>query len=103
MSILNNKIGSFTCAPLHHRCTFMIQNLRTFVVFMVCLLILMTHHPVCQALWSHFAIIGEREQANLVISTADLSLYIFIYFGRWTPPYRNVLCDSKYAHKCEIS
>ena len=32
------------------------------------------------------------------------SLYIYIlYFGRWTPPYRNVLRDSKYAHKCEIS
>ena len=54
--------------------------------------------------------VGERERANLVVSTADFSLYIFIYniyiyiyFGRWTPPYRNVLRDSKYAHKCEIS
>ena len=49
---------------------------------------------------------GERERANLVVSTADFSLYIFIYniyFGRWTPPYRNVLRDSKYVHKCEIS
>ena len=33
----------------------------------------------------------------------SLYIYIFIYFGRWTPPYRNVLRDSKYAHKCEIS
>ena len=52
-------------------------------------------------------LIGERERANLVVSTADFSLYIiiyiYIYFGRWTPPYRNVLRDSKYAHKCEIS
>ena len=68
------------------------------------------------------SIFGERERAYLVVSTADFSLYwragaslpsrfngrffslyIYIYNGRWTPPYRNVLRDSKYAHKCEIS
>ena len=31
------------------------------------------------------------------------TIIIYNYFGRWTPPYRNVLRDSKYAHKCEIS
>ena len=39
------------------------------------------------------------ERAKLIVSTADFSLFIIIYFGRWTPPYRNVLRDSKYTHK----
>ena len=47
--------------------------------------------------------ISKKLFADLYYISACTVTYIFIYFGRWTPPYCNVLRDSKYAHKCEIS